>query len=122
MPPADQCLGPNNLPSVDQDDRLVVHLELLAPHRRGQLGPLSGAVHHLGMKVVVINLYATLSSLLCRIQSQIRAPKQLGEVGGYFIPAAEDHPNARRSQNLFTLEDKWRAERLHDPLGEVSRL
>src|ERR1035437_8192500 len=72
MPPPDQCLGPDNLPRVDQDDRLVVHLELPALHRCGQLGPLSRTAHHPGKKVVVVHLHATLSAFLCRIKRQIR--------------------------------------------------
>src|SRR5450631_4568561 len=101
MPPADQCLGPDNLPRVDQHYRLVVHLELPALHRRGQLRALSGAVHHPGVKVVVVHLYATFSVFLGRIQRQIRAPKQLSEIESYFVSAAEDHPNAGRGQHLF---------------------
>src|SRR4026209_2770060 len=71
MAPPDQNLGTDNLPGVDEDDRLVVQLELLALHSLGELGTLSHPGHHPGVKVVVVPLYAALSALLRRVQSQI---------------------------------------------------
>src|SRR5664279_5308307 len=122
MPPPDQNLGPHDFPCVDQDDRLVVQLELPCLQSFGELGTLSGSAHHLGMKVFAVKLDAALSVFLRRIQRQIRAPEQFGEVEGYFVAAADDHTNARRSHKLLTLDNERATERLHDPLGEATDL
>ena len=119
MLPADQGFGPDNLPRVDQDDRLVVHLELPGLHRQGELGALRRAAHHPGTKVVVVHLRATLSMFLRRIQSQIRAPEQLGEVERNLTSAAEDHPDARQRQKVLPVKDEWRMKTLQDPLREM---
>src|SRR5665213_2917556 len=64
MPPTQQCLRPDNLPCIDEDDGLVAQLELLVLQRFRELSAVSRAAQHPSMKVVAVQLCASLSALL----------------------------------------------------------
>jgi hypothetical protein len=116
---ADECLGADDLPGVDGHDRLVVQEELVPRNRSLELGAQREPVEHSGVQARVVAYDLAFAETLGRIEREIGAAQQPGQVQACFSAGGQDHAGAGAGQGLFTLHGERVSERGEQPVYEA---